>query len=69
MLTRAVLDQTGCSEPNCNHDHTVLFLHSRCHPKAGVDVSYDKRSGSLKMRCIKCEAPMGEILVARDEQC
>jgi hypothetical protein len=63
-LTRKRLDVAGCSEPNCGHDHTVLFLHSACHPSAGTKVSYDKRTGSLTIACRRCDKLVAEVKVA-----
>lgn len=43
----------GCSNPDCTHDDHVLFLHSGCHPAAGVDVFY--KDGFVQVRCDECE--------------
>lgn len=63
-LTRAALDRAGCGTPGCGHDHTVLFLNPVCHPSGGVDVSYDKRTGLLSIRCNTCERRVGDVEVA-----
>lgn len=63
-LTRMDLDAAGCETPNCGHDHTVLYLYSRCHGSAGQRVSYDKRTGSIRIVCRKCEAVVAEVAVA-----
>lgn len=63
-LTREQLDQGGCATPDCGHDHTVLYLHGRCHPSAGARVSYDKRTGNISVVCRRCNEPIAEIAVA-----
>lgn len=63
-LTREQLDQSGCDSPNCGHDHTVLYLHGACHPSAGSRVSYDKRTGNVRVVCRRCDEPIAEISVA-----
>jgi len=63
-LSREQLDVAGCSEPNCGHDHTVLFLHSVCHPKAGTRASYDKRTGLLAVACNRCLKLVAQVKVA-----
>lgn len=63
-LTRAQLDQAGCGMPNCDHDHSVLYLHGVCHMKGGVEVAYVKATGTLKISCAKCHKPVAEVAVA-----
>ena len=63
-LTREQLDQSGCGTPGCGHDHTVLYLHGRCHPSAGSRVSYDKRTGNISVVCRRCSEPIAVIAVA-----
>jgi hypothetical protein len=63
-LTRAKLDSMGCGMPDCGHDHTVLYLHSRCHPASGVSAHYDKRTGTLTINCRSCKTFIAEIAVA-----
>jgi hypothetical protein len=63
-LNRAALDKAGCDNPNCGHDHTVLFLQSACHPGGGVEAAYDKRTGLLTIRCNVCERRVVEVEVA-----
>ena len=41
--------------PGCNHSDHVndpLFLHSQCHIRSGLDVSY--LNGIMTIRCLKC---------------
>jgi hypothetical protein len=44
-LTRTDLDASGCGTPNCDHDHSVLYLHGRCHPAAATRARYVKATG------------------------
>ena len=62
-LTRRDLDAAGCGTPNCGHDHSVLYLHSRCHPEARTKVSYHKVTGTLRVRCGRCDALVAEFEV------
>ncbi len=66
-LTRAQLDAAGCQMPGCAHqDHTGMtermFLHGRCHPKEGLEVSY--WMGVITVRCKRCKQMVSEIEVA-----
>jgi hypothetical protein len=63
-LSREQLDVAGCGSPNCGHDHTVLFLHSVCHPSAGTRASYDKRTGLLTIECKRCDRLVAHVKVA-----
>lgn len=63
-LSRKQLDAAGCGDPNCSYDHTVLFLHSVCHPSAGTRVNYDKRTGVLTIECRRCKKLVAHVKVA-----
>lgn len=64
-LTAADLDRAQCSAPGCTHeDHTYLFLHNRCHPRAGSNVAYNMITKTLTVRCRHCERFSAEIAVA-----
>lgn len=63
-LTQSALDTMGCGTPDCGHDHTVLYLLSICHPKTGLEASYDKRTGVLTLRCKLCKKETGAVVVA-----
>jgi hypothetical protein len=64
-LTKVVLDQTVCQNPDCPHtDHEVLVVHSRCHPTQGVTLSYQIGTGVFTVNCKECGAPIVEIAVA-----
>ena len=63
-LTQVQLDQGGCGNPDCDHDHTILWLRAGCHPRAGLAVAYNKATGRMMVACKKCEKPVAEIAVA-----
>jgi hypothetical protein len=63
-LTRHDLDPQGCGIPDCGHDHSILWLHSRCHPSAGVRARYIKKTGVLTICCRSCENWIADIAVA-----
>ena len=67
VLTQRILDLAGCDEPGCDHDHSVLVLIQRCHPRAGLQVEYHKARGVLRCACQRCQRPVYEIAVAYDE--
>jgi hypothetical protein len=63
-LSRKQLDPAGCGQPNCGHDHSVLYLHSVCHPNAGTRVSYEKLTGLLTVACRRCQKLVAHVKVA-----
>lgn len=63
-LTQEQLKPMGCSVPNCGHDHTVLYLNQRCHPSAGTEAFYNKRTKILTIVCQKCKELVADIKVA-----
>lgn len=65
-LSRKQLDAAGCGTPNCGHDHTVLHLHSVCHPAAGSRASYDKLTGLLTIECRRCQKLIAQVKVASE---
>lgn len=66
-LTANELNGLTCGAPGCTHnDHeSGMFLHSRCHPKAGTEVEY--RNGVLYVRCNTCKKTTANIAVALGE--
>lgn len=54
----------GCDTPFCAHDHSVLFMHSVCHTGAGSEVSYEKATGILTIKCVRCKRLIIQLLVA-----
>ena len=60
----------GCQTPGCKHDKhgpvTTLFLHSNCHPNAGVEVHFATGSGVICIICHQCQRPIVNIGVATD---
>lgn len=63
-LSQALLDAQGCGEPDCTHDHSILFLSAACHPNAGLEVAYHKATGLLHITCAKCHQPAAIVGVA-----
>jgi hypothetical protein len=63
IATRSTLNATGCDEPGCTHDHSVLWLCSLCHPTEGLEVAYEKATGVLTVTCKVCETLVARILV------
>jgi len=57
--------EQGCSVPGCtDKHHDEIFLHQRCHPRAGLDVRYGKGSGVVNIICRECKRPVLDISVA-----
>jgi hypothetical protein len=63
-LTQEDLIDVGCSTPNCTHDHSVLFLHSFCHPEMALGACYEKATGELVLFCALCDEPVTRFRVA-----
>ena len=63
-LTRSALDATGCGDPGCTEDHSIIYLHPKCHPDAGTWTSYNKDTGTLAVECTECEMVLARIKVA-----
>lgn len=63
-LTADVLEQMGCSTPDCGHDHSELYLHSHCHPDAPVWPHYIKADHMLIFECAECDKEVARVLVA-----
>ena len=63
-LTQKELNDAGCFTPHCNHDHSVIYFHGRCHPQAPVAASYEKATGEIVIRCARCEMMIAKIAVA-----
>lgn len=63
-LTRQILDVMKCNEPDCHHDHTILYLQGACHPDAGANVRYDKSTGLLRVACLACDKLIANVAVA-----
>jgi hypothetical protein len=63
-LTQADLNDRGCGTPNCGHDHSVLYLHSGCHPQTPTWAVYEKASGVLTIRCARCRKVVAQLKIA-----
>lgn len=55
----------GCATPNCKHDHSLLFLVSRCHPHGKVSAAFEVKTGLLHITCAACEKPIIKLHVAK----
>jgi len=53
-VTKKDLDEMRCGN-GCTHDHSTLYFHSRCHPKSGTYVRYEKHHAQLIIECAQCE--------------
>jgi len=67
-LTRPELDAQGCGIPYCGHDHSTLYFHSQCHPKAGLEASYIKATGELVLNCQQCHKFVTRLLIAPGQE-
>jgi len=56
ILNRQQLDVMQCQMPGCDHKNhpSQFFFHSRCHITADCEVSYDNKTGLLKIDCGEC---------------
>lgn len=65
-LTRKDLDASRCAscDNGKEHKHDPIFLHGRCHIKAGTWVSYV--GGVISVECCECGAPIAKIKVAEE---
>jgi len=67
-LLRSDLDNANCSVPGCKHIHPAptreapMWIHGKCHPNAGVEVSYDG-GGALTIACHLCQLLVAKVLV------
>jgi hypothetical protein len=53
-IDKAALHAMGCDVVDCGHDHSVIYLMSACHPKAGTRIKYVKADETMIMQCCKC---------------
>jgi hypothetical protein len=60
-ISKYELNVMGCGEPNCKHDHSVLYLHSSCHPRSATWTRYEKISETLVITCAKCDKEVVRI--------
>lgn len=71
MMYREDLDALAsqpCTDPTCTNPHsagrTEVFLHAKCHDKAGTWSYYDVMSKSIIVICKACRARVAEVKVA-----
>ena len=63
-LTQADLDTMTCEADDCDHcEHDILVIVARCHPKAGVTVSYAFSSGEIVISCKECRSYVETIAI------
>lgn len=52
------------TKPGCTSDgHGTLFMHTKCHPRGRLEVSYDMASGVLRIGCHWCGKTIAEVSV------
>jgi hypothetical protein len=67
VLFREEMDQAGCEVPGCSHEqHSVLYLHSLCHPSAGTRAFYRRGTGLLELQCRVCRREVATVVVAAE---
>src|ERR1022692_3412078 len=65
LLYRDDLAPGRCETPGCDHAHDdELVLNARCHPRAGVEVTYHKAAGIAELRCKRCGKDIAALQVA-----
>lgn len=63
-LTIRELSQMGCEMTGCHHDHNLVYFHGQCHPRSPVWAAYEKATGTLIIRCARCDEFIARIGVA-----
>ena len=66
-MTRAMLDGTGCANPECQckseaGTYPIVFAQ-KCHPGTGTDVFYF--DGVATLRCHECKDHVAQFEVAK----
>lgn len=61
-ITRVELDKAAC--PCGNKECDEIYLKALCHPRAGMMVCYNQKTGILEVRCFQCEEMVSKIKVA-----
>lgn len=57
--------EQGCMIPGCDHkDHNEIWVHQRCHPRAGLEARYEKGSAVVNLVCHECKKPVLDVSVA-----
>ena len=52
----------GCEAPGCTHAHDgPMYLHARCHPKAGTWVGIVLPKRLLRVECAQCHKLVVEV--------
>lgn len=63
-LVQQDLDQIECDNDGCPGGHPV-FIIAKCHPAQGVDVGYERGTGSVVVFCHVCKKPVCRIAVEK----
>lgn len=59
-----LLTAKGCQVPGCDCGRKgELYLHQKCCPGGGLEVSYQHGSGELIVSCMKCRSRVAAIMV------
>jgi hypothetical protein len=68
ILTKELLDNMVCSNPDCNHTahDSEMYLHSKCHPESPAWCIY--YGGVITVICAECENIIADILVASGQE-
>lgn len=69
-VTRENLDRLRCGSayPTKNHDPSALPVSGLCHPGAAANLSYQKKTGNIRVTCSVCDGPVVEIAVASERR-
>lgn len=64
---REEAERAQCDNPDCgaHGEHTEMFIHQLCHPKAPIEAFFHE--GHLHVRCKECELPIMKIMVPYEE--
>jgi hypothetical protein len=55
----------GCTQPGCDCAKTdTLYVRSKCHPKAPIDVVLKAGTGVVLVMCRECSQPIIAVAIA-----
>jgi hypothetical protein len=54
----------GETPPGCDMRDDELTMNARCHPRAGVEVTYHLTTGIAELRCKRCGKEVAALQVA-----
>lgn len=64
VTCRAIPELEDMLEAPSGELYNKLSLMAKCHPKSGVNVTYERGSGVLPISCHRCQRLVAEISVA-----